>query len=144
MAMKLVWTLAGVQRQRRLVVDHDHTGAIGRGRIVLTTRADPPRRRSGATTHRIGAVWPASMTGGPVRPRMAAVTIEQLTEAALALDAGQREALRDALAESLEDGYSSPEEAEIVRGLATEARANPRSGEPWEQVAVDLGIQPPT
>lgn len=71
---------------------------------------------------------------------MAVVTIEQLTEAALALDAGQREALRDVLAESLGDDYSSPAEAAIVRGLAAEARANPRSGEPWEKVAADLGI----
>lgn len=71
---------------------------------------------------------------------MAAMTIEQLTEAALALDAGQREALRDVLAESLSEDYSSPQEAEIVRRLAAEARARPMSGEPWEKVAADLGI----
>ncbi|MFT4262464.1 MAG: hypothetical protein QM572_03710 [Nocardioides sp.] len=68
------------------------------------------------------------------------MTIEQLTAAALALDAGQREALRDALAGSLADDYASPEEAEVVRRLAAEARANPMSGEPWEKVAADLGI----
>jgi len=68
------------------------------------------------------------------------MTIEQLTEAALALEVGQREALRDVLAESLADGYSSSEEAEVVRRLAAEARSNPTSGEPWEKVAGDLGI----
>ena len=69
------------------------------------------------------------------------MTIEQLTEAALALDAGQREALRDALTGSLDDGYSSPEEAEIVRRLAAEARSDPMGGESWEKVAADLGIR---
>lgn len=71
------------------------------------------------------------------------MTIDQLTEAVLALDVGQREALRDVLAESLVDGYSSPEEAEVVRRLAAEARAHPMSGEPWERVARDLGIRLP-
>lgn len=68
------------------------------------------------------------------------MTIEQLTEAALALNAGQREALRDVLAESLAEGYSSQQEADLVRGLAAEARAHPMAGEPWEKVAGDLGI----